>query len=82
MHKGMLLREYAVIMITFDKTSKIIKRVNIVVYVIMNYLLALILSVINAEKLGIDLLSIPTVILSHGGISSCIYIILVNIYNY
>ena len=24
MHKGMLLREYAVIMITFDKTSKII----------------------------------------------------------
>lgn len=35
------------------KTSKIIKRVNIVVYVIMNYLLALILSVINAEKLDV-----------------------------
>lgn len=35
------------------RTSKIIKRVNIVVYVIMNYLLALILSVINTEKLDI-----------------------------
>ena len=35
------------------KTSKIIKRVNIVVYVIMNYLLALILSVINSEKLDV-----------------------------
>ncbi len=35
------------------RTSKIIKRVNIVVYVIMNYLLALILSVISSKKLDI-----------------------------
>jgi len=35
------------------KTTNIIKKVNIVVYVIMNYLLALLLSVINTNKLDI-----------------------------
>ena len=35
------------------KTTSIIKKVNIVIYVIMNYLLALLLSVINTNKLDI-----------------------------
>ena len=35
------------------KTDKLIKRLNIVVYVIMNYILALLLSVINSSKLDI-----------------------------
>lgn len=35
------------------KTTNLIKRVNIVIYVIMNYLLALLLSVINTNKLDI-----------------------------
>ena len=35
------------------KSSKLIKRLNIAIYVIMNYLLALILSVINTNKLDI-----------------------------
>lgn len=38
----------------FDfRTSEIIKKINIVVYVIINYLLALLLSVINSNKLDI-----------------------------
>ncbi len=35
------------------KTSKLVKRLNIAIYIIMNYLLALILSVINTNKLDI-----------------------------
>ena len=35
------------------KTDKLIKRLNVVIYIIMNYLLALILSVINSNKLDI-----------------------------
>ena len=35
------------------KTTSIIKKINIVIYVIMNYLLALLLSVINTNKLDI-----------------------------
>ena len=35
------------------KTDKLIKRLNIIIYIIMNYLLALILSVINSNKLDI-----------------------------
>ena len=35
------------------KTTSIIKKVNVVIYVIMNYLLALLLSVINTNKLDI-----------------------------
>ena len=35
------------------KTDKLIKRLNVIVYIIMNYLLALILSVINSNKLDI-----------------------------
>ena len=35
------------------KTNKLIKRLNIAIYIIMNYLLALILSVINSNKLDI-----------------------------
>lgn len=35
------------------KTSKLIKRLNVAVYIIMNYLLALILSVINTNKLDV-----------------------------
>lgn len=35
------------------KTTNIIKKVNVVIYVIMNYLLALLLSVINTNKLDI-----------------------------
>ena len=35
------------------KTSDLIRKVNVVVYVIMNYILALILSVINTEKLDV-----------------------------
>lgn len=35
------------------KTGKLIKKLNIVIYIIMNYLLALILSVINSNKLDI-----------------------------
>ncbi len=35
------------------KTSKLIKRLNIIIYIIINYLLALILSVINSNKLDI-----------------------------
>ncbi len=35
------------------KTTDIIRKVNVVVYVIMNYILALILSVINTEKLDV-----------------------------
>ncbi len=36
-----------------QNTSKKIKRLNIIVYVLMNYLLALILSIINAEDLDV-----------------------------
>lgn len=35
------------------KTTSIIKKINVVIYVIMNYLLALLLSVINTNKLDI-----------------------------
>ncbi len=35
------------------KTAEIIKRINIIVYILMNYLLALILSVINHDKLDV-----------------------------
>lgn len=35
------------------KTDKLIKRLNIAIYIIMNYLLALILSVINSNKLDV-----------------------------
>jgi len=35
------------------RTSKIIKRVNIVAYIIMNYLLILILNVVNTERLDV-----------------------------
>lgn len=35
------------------KTDKLVKRLNIAIYIIMNYLLALILSVINTNKLDI-----------------------------
>ena len=35
------------------KTSEVIKKLNILIYVIMNYLLALILSIINSNKLDI-----------------------------
>ena len=35
------------------KTDKLIKRLNVIIYIIMNYLLALILSVINSNKLDI-----------------------------
>ena len=36
-----------------QKTSRIIKKVNIVVYVLMNYLLALILNMVNTEELDV-----------------------------
>ncbi len=36
-----------------QKTSRIIKKVNIVVYVLMNYLLALILNIVNTEELDV-----------------------------
>lgn len=36
-----------------QKTSKLIKRVNMIIYILMNYLLALILNIINTEKLDI-----------------------------
>ena len=35
------------------KTSEIIKRVNIIIYILMNYLLALILNIINSNKLDV-----------------------------
>ena len=36
-----------------QKTSKLIKRVNMIIYILMNYLLALILNIINTEKLDV-----------------------------
>lgn len=36
-----------------QKTSKLIKRVNMIIYILMNYLLALILNIINIEKLDV-----------------------------
>lgn len=36
-----------------QKTSRLIKRVNMIIYILMNYLLALILNIINTEKLDV-----------------------------